>query len=302
MQHPVVFFEEADVMCASSERRGFTLIELLVVVAVIAILMALLLPAVQKVRSAADRMVCANNLKQIGLALHHYHNDYGRLPYANSPVFNSAFTQILSYLEQDNIRNRYDVTQPPTAPANWELTRLPIKVYICPAMDKPPAPPEAYSTHYASYAVCIGSVYCFDPGHADDGGIVRYQTVSGTRLQDFLDGTAHTFVVGEMGFQLRDYRFTSGPFAGAIRGGNTSWAFGYASYSFGSTLVMMNTKTFAPNLRDGGLCAFRSDHPLGCNFLFADGSVRFVRDGIDLPTYRALSTRRGGEVIAGEDF
>lgn len=288
-------------MRASSPRLGFTLIELLVVVAIIAILMALLLPAVQKVRAAADKMVCANNLKQIGIALHHYHNDYGRLPHASSPVFNSAFTHLLSYVEQDNIRNRYNTEEPPTSPNNAPLSRLAIKLYICPTMEKPPAPLEAYSGHYASYAVCIGSVYAWGPP-PDDGAIVRHNASPAIKLTDILDGTSYTFVVGEMGFQLRDYLFRSGPYAGHVRGGNTLWAWGYPSYSFGSTLVMMNTKTFAPSIEQGGLTAFRSDHPLGCNFLFADGSIRYLRDGIDLSTYRALSTRRGGEVIDGGEY
>ncbi len=281
----------------ASSRSAFTLIELLVVVAILAILMALLLPAVQKVRAAADKMVCANNLKQIGIALHHYHNDFGRFPTANSPSFSSAFVHLLNYIEQDNIRNRYNVHEPPTSPNNQSLVYLPIKVYICPTMEKPPAPREAYTSHYASYAVCIGSGYAFGPP-PDNGAFVRYQSSpNGTRLTDLMDGTSYTFLVGEMGFQLRDYFFRFGPYAGHVRGGNTSWAWGYASYSFGSTLVMMNTKTFGPSLETGGLTAFRSDHPLGCNFLFGDGSLRYIRDGIDLATYRALSTRRGGEVI-----
>jgi prepilin-type processing-associated H-X9-DG protein len=88
-----------------------------------------------------------------------------------------------------------------------------------------------------------------------------------------------------------DYTFTSGPYVGSVRGGNGSWAFGYPSYSFASTYRPLNLKTYGPSLDQGGLTAFRSDHPGGGNFLFADGSVTFIRDGIDFAAYQALSTR-----------
>jgi prepilin-type N-terminal cleavage/methylation domain-containing protein len=282
---------------------GFTLIELLVVIAIIAVLVGLLLPAVQKVREAAARSSCQNNLKQVGLAMHGFHDTNGRLPTANSPAFGSAFTLILPFLEQDSIRRAYDVSLPPTAPPNASLVRLPIRILICPSMVGPPAPPEAYTTHFASYAVCIGSNDAWaDP--PDNGAIVRSNATGSTtivdggkRLLDITDGTSTTFLVGEMGYQLHDYVFQSGPFAGAIRGGNTSWAFGYTSYSIGSAKARLNAITPDLPLLDR-LQLFRSDHSGGGYFLFGDGTVRFVRDSIELPTYRALATRDGGEVAS----
>lgn len=108
---------------------------------------------------------------------------------------------------------------------------------------------------------------------------------------------------GEMGYQLKDYNFSSGTYVGQLRGGNAQWVWGYASYSFGSTGLMFNTTVGTPADLTARLGAFRSDHPTGANFLFTDGAVRFFGNGrIDLPTYRALGSRDGGEVISGNAF
>ena len=152
------------------------MIELLVVIAIIAILIGLLLPAVQ--RSFRRGPVNAATTR-VGLALHHYHDSFNRFPNANSPVFGSAFTLIMPYIEQDNVRNVYDVTLAPTAPPNNTVTNLPIAILLCPSMLPPPAPPDTYSTHYASYAVCIGSGDAWTFPVPDNGAIVRSNGTGG---------------------------------------------------------------------------------------------------------------------------
>src|SRR6478752_9077575 len=119
--------------------RGFTLIELLVVIAIIAILIALLVPAVQKVRDAAARIQCANNLKQMGLALHNYHGAYQSFPTSVRPAGVTSLPRVswtiplLPFIEQDNLRRQYDTTTNWDSAANLPLTSLPVKIFQCPS-------------------------------------------------------------------------------------------------------------------------------------------------------------------------
>jgi len=315
------------------KRRGFTLIELLVVIAIIAILMALLLPAVQKVRAAADKMVCGNNLKQLTLSAHNYHNDYNRFPSGiNLPIstqsgavfptnplvtsgriqqppipgqFISFFEALLPYVEQDNIQKNLNLTQREYANCNGvnSTGAQIIKLFICPS-DPLENKRIKYTTGGVDYYFGMNS-------YGGNGGtrswFVTSMTTDGifwinsrVRIPDINDGSSNTLLFGERNHREPEYK----PFEEL---GGWAWANYFASqdYLF-STPVPINYMLppgSGPNppfaIRDLRVCAFGSSHPNGANFSFGDGSVRFLTltSNTDLPLLQALSTRRGGEVV-----
>jgi prepilin-type N-terminal cleavage/methylation domain-containing protein/prepilin-type processing-associated H-X9-DG protein len=302
-------------MARRTLRNGFTLIELLVVIAIIAILIGLLLPAVQKVRSAAARLQCQNNLKQIGLALQCYHdaNRYFPPGYTATATFPSTApgwgwaTYILPYTEQEPLYRSLNLAAPISASPAVATT---VKLYLCPA-DLPPAGPfqvtdvtfgAIVSAGPSSYAASVGD----DDSEADaeTGDGVFYRN-SKTRLTDISDGTSQTILIGERAWSQAQGIWAGAPDGAVLRAGpRNPWQFSTASAAV-LTQAHCNWVNILTDA-DGGLDDFSSNHVQGANVLFADGSVHFIRsiiiDGNIRLGFWALGTRSGGDQTGAVDY
>jgi prepilin-type N-terminal cleavage/methylation domain-containing protein/prepilin-type processing-associated H-X9-DG protein len=312
---PLLFPREIQAMRPGQRQRAFTLIELLVVIAIIAVLIGLLLPAVQKVREAANRLRCQNNIKQLGLALHNYADVHGAFP-AAGVKFNelSWHVYILPFIEQDSLYKRINLT---TAGAfsidgRREFGHQKIITYLCPStyaertLTNPPnsvntpefEPPTAngappYTTHY--YGVLgpkgtnpvTGTTYLW-VNTGDHGGFAQqgvFQREKRTRITEVIDGTSNTLALGELSWtnEISGTRYRSW-----IRGCENSIACASAK----NVVNAINT----PGIGTFDDIAFGSMHPGGGNFGMADGSVHFLTPDMNLGVYRSLASRNGGEV------
>ena len=309
-------------------REGFTLIELLVVIAIIAILIGLLLPAVQKVRDAAARTQCEDNLHNLALAMHNFHDVNHQFPYGveyKYPYYYwSWIAQILPYIEQDNVYKMADTwartpTNPeqyrwwpwggfwmnPQTPANPALGVM-LKIIQCPA--------DGREFNTLSGAQWGGNGNVAFTGYLGVGGIrahnywnqsqtgILYWT-SQSSFNSIKDGTSNTLMIGERPPSADLYY--GWWFAGAGYDGNGVGDVVLGSYEDGYA-ASMGCSTSYLGLRPGNInqpcdqVHFWSNHTSGCNFAMGDGSVRFVTYGISQSTYNAAATAFGGEVLGSD--
>src|SRR5262245_12222695 len=309
----------------TSQRRGFTLIELLVVIAIIAVLIGLLLPAVQKVREAANRIQCTNNLKQIGLGAQNYHDNYGQFPTgARLPVLvgdrptggTNLWVELLPCIEQDNLYKNWDYydNRNNVAGGRKATQAQVIKLLICPSDALPEtvvegraaiSPPWSWGFYgMSSYGGNAGTLSL--PSVVSGDGI--FWIGSNIGLKDIIngDGSSNTLLFGEryhrdLVFDDREPDVLPNIPSLAQHG---KWAVvatnGVMSNVTLGTPVPINYRMPPEGDKTAALyriCAFGSGHPGGANFAFADGSVRFLSDSMQLSTLQALSTRAGGEVV-----
>jgi prepilin-type N-terminal cleavage/methylation domain-containing protein len=311
---------------AAHRARGFTLIELLVVIAIIAILIALLLPAVQQAREAARRTQCKNNLKQIGLALHNYHDTFRTFPpgYISRNVTSSDpaaaeegpgfawATMILPMLEQANVYESIDFRRDATDPFNIGVGSLYLPAFRCPTDPGEDrfALPNGLLLGTSNYVGIFG--YGSVTMHPGDGTGVFFRN-SRIRFRDIIDGTSNTICAGE---RMHEHDFV--PTMNRVAA-NSTWYAAIPGLMRPAGMMMMPGMMEGPGSlvlghvgQDGmmgmpnmhrtpnttnHIVHFSSQHTGGVQFLQCDGSVRFVSENIDYQTFRNLGERDDGNVV-----
>ncbi|MFN8708368.1 MAG: DUF1559 domain-containing protein [Planctomyces sp.] len=310
---------------SKSRSRGFTLIELLVVIAIIAILVSLLLPAVQQAREAARRTQCKNNLKQLGLALHNYHDAYNCLPFGHEGTTKSfsAFSMLLPYIDQVNVYSRIDFNVPVSHANNTEARMVELPGLRCPSDFMNTLPALGGSTNYFANKGS-GILWTLPTGPNASmpapNGVMFY--ASRVRIGDITDGSSNTAAMCERILAdgnngqvspVADVFFSPASPTTPDEAIQICNAVNINDLSTQFPLFMgapwMNGQhtylhTNVPNARSCGFFLINratmppsGRHTGGVQLLLCDGSVRFVSDNIDLRTWRAIGTRAEGETL-----
>ena len=314
-------------------RGAFTLVELLVVIAIIGILVAMLLPAVQAARESARRTQCVNNIRQIGVGFHNYHDTFGVLPPAYviqpggggvhgapDPATRDAGpgwawgALLLPYLEQSPLHAAFDFNLPCWHSDNAVAAETQLPVFLCPSATGTDRPAEIQDAGGQTLAVFGRSTYVVNAGQNEpwDLAVDSYQGIadgplyrnSPTRFADVTDGLSNTVFVGEHHPVLSDKTWV-GVVPGAEVCPTPRFDF-WGTCEPAGVLVQVHSGPCSyggspaihpPNSPIAAPCQMYAQHPGGCNVLLGDGSVRFVSETINQLTWAALATRAGGEVV-----
>lgn len=299
-----------------NRRSAFTLVELLVVIAIIAILIGLLLAAVQRVRDASQRLACQSNLRQLGIALHMFNDTYGYLPpsavdgsFPNPPVYvtsgarHSWMPFLLPFVEQQPLYNIYRWDLDYTHATNRPALSSRLKIVECPAAEpKRIDPTTGLACGDYGIGANVNSLLAFPPYNLIDP-VVDYrgilQSNAATKMSDVTDGTSNTILVCEDAGRPVTYRlrYSAGIYAPGGGWGDRENDFTVDGYTTDGITKLGPCPINCNNSNE-----VYSFHIGGANLLFGDAAVHFIRDVVTMRTFAALITRAGGEPLSGSDF